>query len=201
MFLLKLINDMPFYIKPISLILGLVYQSPFFLLLFLANFFGLFINKFNKEILFKTIYSIYGKKTPEGIYLPILGIGNRPLGATCCDDLFNCKDKLSKSFGMPSGHAQVIGILTAMVLLFWFNKNKKGKILERIMKLINEKWEWLLILILLIIGIFYTRIFYTNCHTFQQVIIGFMIGLGIGYFTFDIYKKMGETFFLRDKII
>jgi len=102
---------------------------------------------------------------------------------------------------MPSGHAQAIGILTAMVLLFWLNLYKKGTILERIMKLINEKWEWLLILVLLIIGIFYTRIFYTNCHTFQQTLAGFMIGLGIGYFTFDIYKKTGETFFLRDKII
>lgn len=201
MWLLRLINDSPIWMQYGSLALSVYFRSFFLLILFVCQFVGIYINYFIKEVIFKTIYSIYGSKTGDGLYIPILGIGNRPLGAKCCDELFNCEGKLSKSFGMPSGHAQSIGILISMVLLFWYNQNKKGKKLERIRKMMNEKWEWILVFIFITLGVFYTRVYYTHCHTIQQVIIGFLVGLGIGYIGFDIYSKMNETYFLKDVII
>lgn len=201
MLFLDIINNSPIIITFSSLLLFIYFQSFFFLVMFILQFIGIYINKFLKEYIFKPIYMIHGKKIDEGISLPLLFIGNRPLGSSCCDAIFKCSEKISKTFGMPSGHAQSIGIFTSMVLLFWYNNNKKIGKIGKLTKMINERWGWLLIIFILILGIFYTRVYYTGCHTIQQVLVGFLVGIGIGYLGYDIYVKMGETFFLEEKTI
>lgn len=201
MLFLELVNIAPVLITLYLFVFSIYKCSSFYLFSFLAQFTGIYINRILKEFLFKTIYSIFGTKTSEGIHIPLLGIGNRPLDAMCCDEIFNCKNSLSKTFGMPSGHAQSISILISMFISHWW-RNEKGKnSLEKTKNIINKKWEWLLLMFMIALGIFYTRVFYTKCHTTQQVLLGYISGALIGWIFHNIYVKYGETFFHKEKII
>ena len=110
--------------------------------------------------------------------LPIIGTGKRPVGAKntaifLSEDIKEQK-KLSKSYGMPSGHSQNAWFFTSyLFMLILNNENYKYKIPS------------LIFLPLLSSYISYSRVF-LNCHTVQQVIIGGIIGsiLGSGFYFF-----------------
>lgn len=147
-----------------------VYLNVFLILGDLGNHFLL------KNGLFKFLYKNYGFKDKYGkTRLPILGIYERPHGASYCGLFQSPLEKIPKSMGMSSGHAQFIFTFVAFMLYYLNNTNKK--------------------LIILIIGFILaiSRIYPTNCHTVQQVIVGSIIGFLYGC---SVYKLL-ESF---DKI-
>ena len=100
--------------------------------------------------------------------LPILGLGRRPDGAMSCG-LYK-DNKLSNSFGMPSGHALFCGFS----FVYWYYYLDKN---------IDSKYKNIIIFIWLAISclLALSRV-YLGCHTIQQVIIGFIIGSMIAVF-------------------
>ena len=99
---------------------------------------------------------------------PIIGIGKRPHGAKNCGLIHS--NNLSKSYGMPSGHAQYASLLSTILSLklYYSNYNK------------NVKVFGLLGFILLACLVAHSRII-LRCHTLQQTIVGGLIGIFIGY--------------------
>ena len=91
---------------------------------------------------------------------PIIGIGKRPDESKNCDMFIDYK-----SYGMPSGHAQIISFFLVYELLS--NNNKYYKI----------------ILTIVSIYMIYSRV-KVKCHTGQQVVMGSLIG---AFFTY-LYK-------------
>ena len=83
---------------------------------------------------------------------PILGKGERPEGAKDCSDFIDPDNRISSTYGMPSGHSQGVGFFLLYELLF-----KKYNILGNI------------ILILLCFYLLYSRV-NLGCHTTQQTL-------------------------------
>lgn len=73
-------------------------------------------------------------------------------------------------FGMPSGHAQNSGYCLTFITMSLFNPFITG-----------------LFIFISVISL-YQRYLYNN-HTFLQLIVGFIIGAGIGYFSYFIGNK------------
>ena len=93
----------------------------------------------------------------KGYYLPILGRGDRPLGAKNCGLFNDCSNKISTSHGFPSGHAQSAGSIYLLMSL--------------IIKNPTHKMYVFIFTILMSLARIYER-----CHTHQQVIVGYIIG-------------------------
>ena len=115
------------------------------------------LNKFIKD-LFRRIFLKFGTYKNKGYYLPILGRGDRPYGAKNCGLFNDCSNKLSKSHGFPSGHAQSAANIFILMNLIIKNPNHK------------------IIVFIFTIFISLARI-YEKCHTIQQVIAGYIIGI------------------------
>lgn len=136
-------------------------------------------NKLIKNI-FEFIYKLLNKK-----YLPILGIGDRPPGAiNCCAfiDWTKC-NKLSDSFGMPSGHSQLAWfcfIYGTLYMATHIRKTNIDRYKGRIWFIVSS-----CILLIMAITLSYSRV-YLGCHTIQQVILGALIGIGFGLLSFWI---------------
>jgi membrane-associated phospholipid phosphatase len=116
---------------------------------------------------------------------PLLGCGNRPAGASNCGLTLNGGS--SKTFGMPSGHAQgtwfiVIYLILITVDLLQVNLDKynSSKNYKDLVYVILNIFG---ILLLAGIGIYvsYSRVYVEGCHTIQQVIIGGIIGGVLGF--------------------
>lgn len=132
---------------------------------------------------------IFFKPAAKGLYtildidtLPFLGQGKRPKGAKNCGAFISCDNinQLSTSYGMPSGHSQSAWLFTTYFAL---------QVLESKSK--NNMLKGLQILSLAAVGtlVSYSRVYVENCHTLQQVIVGGVIGVGLGYFGNKIKKK------------
>ena len=108
---------------------------------------------------------------------PIIGQGSRPKGAKACG-LFD-KSKITdvKSFGMPSGHAQMAGFFTA------YSMSKLGA--DNVSPIFFTSVG--IILGSCFIFIMYSRV-YSKCHTIQQTVAGALIGLVLGNLFFN-YKE------------
>jgi membrane-associated phospholipid phosphatase len=131
----------------------------FVIMIFVSNI----INTFLKNIIFKPIYSITNRTN-----LPIIGRGMRPEGATSCAVTLN--NKPAHSFGMPSGHSQIVWLIAAYIILNY----TYGKSLSDI-----KSGEWIIMVSLVLFAIYtsYSRVYVEGCHTIQQVIIGGLIGI------------------------
>jgi membrane-associated phospholipid phosphatase len=144
-----------------------------------------------KEIVFKPIYMILGKKNDK---IPLLGYGRRPNGATDCGAFLNFNNKLATSFGMPSGHSQLTWMVATYLLChLYFDKN--------VLFDDNNKWKkhrrsltavFSSIIVLFAISVSYSRVNVEYCHTLQQVVIGGLIGIGMGAGVYFIQKKFIE---------
>jgi len=104
---------------------------------------------------------------------PILGYGCRPPKSKNTG-LFK-DDTFSKTYGMPSGHAQISWMFT----VYWALKVWKNKKRSNASKIIP-----LLMLLTFACGVTYSRVVWAKCHTIQQVIIGALIGSGFGIFSY-----------------
>jgi len=125
--------------------------------------------------IFNHILKEYGfKKFMGNKKFPVLGYGTRPNTKNC--GLF-CNEKDSKSYGMPSGHAQII----CFFVTYWILEIIQTKNRKRINKLFSIG-----ILLTLALLVMYSRVYWSKCHTIQQVIMGGVIGISFGYGTHNL---------------
>ena len=123
------------------------------------------INVFLKNFIFKPIM-----KNKE---YPLLGKGTRPPGAKDCSDFIDPDNRLSSSYGMPSGHSQTSALFCTFMILTIINEKYSDKL----------KMVKCLVILLLTIAIMVSRIHF-GCHTPQQVIVGGIIGIILGFIFF-----------------
>jgi len=161
-----------------------------------------------KHMFVKPFYNFLNVKS-----LPILGIGERPTGATSCG--FTLDNIIDTSYGMPSGHSQMIWTfgtyLICKAINNWINKqngnddkdNDKNddKNDDNMITQITVFGYMCIILvcaIILLIMIFvsYSRVYIEGCHTIQQVfaggILGVITGFIIYYFENDALKVLSK---------
>ena len=144
-------------------------------------------NAFLKYAVMKPLYKLSG-----GNDLFLLGSGSRPSGAMSCK--FALDGKKATSFGMPSGHSQIawtIGTYLICRLINRFidnvNQNSKQNNNTKLASLILDN-IWIFISISVILGIMifisYSRVYIEGCHTIQQVSVGGIIGVILGFIAF-----------------
>ena len=97
----------------------------------------------------------------EDHYYPIVGYGHRPKGAKNCGIFAD--NTISNTYGMPSGHAQCAGFF----FIYELYQN-------------NFSNSTAIIFFNCCFYLAYTRVT-LGCHTFQQSIVGFIIGEFTGY--------------------
>lgn len=116
--------------------------------------------------------------------LPIFGPGKRPDGANDCGYFSNCPKLPAKSYGFPSGHSQFAGFQCAFLIRdILYRKTRDGKF-----KNLNlEDKISVVVLILLIFAMMYSRVYIEKCHTIQQTIFGAAIGVILGFFSHRFY--------------
>ena len=120
------------------------------------------LNHLTKEYIAKPIF---GNKK-----LPVFGYGKRPY-PNAISSMFP-PDTPSKSYGMPSGHAQIAGVFSS----YWSFKIWEDEEREENMKLLSIGF-----LIGLVLLVMYSRVYWMKCHTLQQVTLGGVIGTVLGY--------------------
>ena len=139
-------------------------------------FFGIYLflsdelNHLTKEYIAKPIF---GNKK-----LPILGYGKRPY-PNAISSMFP-PDTPSRSYGMPSGHAQIASVFSS----YWSFKIWEDEERDENMKLVS-----ITLLIGLALLVMYSRVYWMKCHTVQQVVLGGAIGTALGY-AFYAYKDL-----------
>jgi len=109
---------------------------------------------------------------------PIIGIGKRPDGAVDCG-LYRTGDKKkcpTTSYGMPSGHSQSALLFSTYNILNLIKNNNKNPLLYCINVFFALFIPW-------------SRV-NAKVHTVQQTIIGGALGIGLGYFFFDMKPKI-----------
>jgi membrane-associated phospholipid phosphatase len=109
---------------------------------------------------------------------------SRPRGAKNCASYVTYFTK-SHSYGMPSGHSQNMGLVFGFWICYiWTNRHKSS-----ILKVIGA-----LFIIISSLYIPYSRVI-VGCHSVSQVIIGFIIGLIVGVYSYRLYEtKFKEKF-------
>tara|TARA_B100000902_G_C27288317_1_gene905669 strand:- start:572 stop:1138 length:567 start_codon:yes stop_codon:yes gene_type:complete len=122
-----------------------------------------------------------------GVFRPLFGdtkilffgSGKRPVGAKNCDLFVENNAKRAKSYGMPSGHSQASFFFLTYLLMHLQNSDMN----------IHEKIFGGGLYTLITLGIVYSRI-YLKCHTIQQVTVGSLIGLALGYLYYQNQDKI-----------
>jgi membrane-associated phospholipid phosphatase len=101
--------------------------------------------------------------------------GTRPNDAMSCSLVLD-GELGSRTFGMPSGHSQIIWSIVVYILFkLWYTKyynNKTIKLVDYII-IINIT----IVLLGYAIYVSYSRVYIEGCHTLLQVIIGGLIGM------------------------
>jgi len=139
-----------------------------YLKLLLIKFLLVPINFLLKEMC-RYIFKKFGILKNKGYYLPILGRGDRPNGAKNCGLFNECTNRLSKSHGFPSGHAQSAGSIFILMSVF----------------IKNEDHQMILFVYTVIMSL--ARV-YENCHTIEQVIAGYLIGVYLTKYSLNYLK-------------
>ena len=144
-------------------------------------------NAFLKYAVMKPLYKWTG-----GNDLFLLGSGSRPAGAMSCQ--FAIDGKRATSFGMPSGHSQIawtIGTYLICQLVHRFignvNKNsKQGNDNTTASIILDNIWIFISIGLILAVMIYisYSRVYIEGCHTIQQVSLGGIVGVVLGFLAF-----------------
>lgn len=136
-------------------------------------FFNMLVNSILKVII-KEGYKYTGKES-----WPILGRGYRPNNNKNCS-VFGGKVKGEQTFGMPSGHSQIIWSVIGYLLVQLYHDNKYDA---------NFKYFYpfqVMFLVFLGMTVSYSRV-HIKCHTPMQVIMGGIVGLGIGIGWYYMY--------------
>jgi len=141
-------------------------------------------NFFLKYAVMKPLYKWSG-----GNDIFLLGIGSRPAGAMSCQ--FELDSKKATSFGMPSGHSQIawtIGtyFICRLITRFINNLDKQKNANTTAPLVLDNIWIFISIFVLLgaMIFISYSRVYIEGCHTIQQVSVGGIVGVILGFLAF-----------------
>ena len=111
---------------------------------------------------------------------------SRPKGARNCGSYITCSNKLSKSYGMPSGHSQSMGVILGFWLCYmWYDELMKDDTKHNQH---SKKYIGSLLLLMICIWVPYSRVL-LGCHSVAQVITGFIIGVSIGISSYIIYDN------------
>tara|TARA_B110000208_G_C11784436_1_gene435080 strand:+ start:2321 stop:2893 length:573 start_codon:yes stop_codon:yes gene_type:complete len=169
----------PLEIQLYSLFAYIISQNNDILYLFFSVLLSELSSPIFKEVIFKNICNINNIDK-----IPLFGTCNRPIGAMNCSSFLSCEKKNSTSYGMPSGHSQVMGAATGYLYLYIKHKTDLKK---------NNKYLYYFIqglLVFMNIYMAYTRVYVYKCHTIGHTIIGALIGFIISKtLFFKINKK------------
>ena len=117
-YILYICNFIPAIIVIASLTIGLIFKNINAIIFCILTLGCSIINVILKSYIFKPLYYGYGNKT-----LPLLGKGDRPRGHPKLDLIENYY-KNSISFGMPSGHSQIMGFFSTFWIIYILYKKK-----------------------------------------------------------------------------
>lgn len=149
----------------------------------LVSYIGVvFSNWVAKNAIAKPLYNLLNISD-----IPIIGLGNRPPGASSCG--ITLDNKPASSFGMPSGHSQIAWTIATYLIAkyiisnYYDNNNKNNN---------NIIWKTFNLLFILICAVYisYSRVYIEGCHTLQQVIIGGIIGIIGGLIIYKLEDKL-----------
>lgn len=112
---------------------------------------------------------------------PVIGQGPRPKGARSCGLFEKSSITDIKSYGMPSGHAQMAGFFTS----YSMSKLGEDKVALPFYITVGTLLGSCLIFIM------YSRV-YSKCHTIQQTAAGALIGLVLGNIFFNYKENVGR---------
>jgi membrane-associated phospholipid phosphatase len=118
--------------------------------------------------------------------LPFIGYGKRPDGATNCGSYLVYPDKISISYGMPSGHSELSWFFATYIILdliYNTDNTKTIKIIPYYILFINSG-----LLLAYAFTNSYARVVIEKCHTKGQVIVGGIIGIIKGIILYYIYR-------------
>ena len=149
-----------------------------YLMLFFALEIISVMNLFLKNVIFK---KIMGSQE----YL-ILGKGTRPKGAQSCGEFINIDERESSSYGMPSGHSNFSAFFAVVMIIMILNDKKSKNI--RIFKIG---------IVLIISGIILFSRINLGGHTYQQVIMGGLIGSIFGYIYISNIQRIKTLIHVR----
>jgi membrane-associated phospholipid phosphatase len=171
--LLVISKQTPFTTPLLFFMLFMMSLDTRYLILFVMVFFNMFSNYLLKVVI-RSGYRLTGRDS-----LPILGRGYRPKKHSNCSVLGG-NTKAGNTFGMPSGHSQIIWSIISYTLIYLYYENKDNKHF-----MIYYPFQ---VIFLLLIGLLisYSRV-YINCHTSRQVIYGGLIGIGVGIGGYYVY--------------
>jgi len=172
----------PLEIQLYSLMTFILTQNNDVLYLFLSVLLSELSSPIFKEVIFKNICNIDNIDNIDNI--PLFGSCKRPIGAMNCGSFLNCEKKKSTSYGMPSGHSQVMGAATSY--LYFYLKHKTH------IKKNNKKLFYFIIVLLIFMNIYmaYTRVYVYKCHTIGHTIVGALIGFAISKTLFFKMNKI-----------
>ena len=105
----------------VHIINGIIYKSQTSLVLSIIIILSSYLNYIFKHDISKPLFSLFND------YIPILGRGPRPEGASDCGYFSNCPKVEAKSFGFPSGHSQFAGIHKGFLVRNIISKKSKDK--------------------------------------------------------------------------
>lgn len=142
-----------------------------FIILFVC---GILNDGLNHILKYKIFKPLMGNKKYS-----IVGSGARPLGAKNCGLFVTKTGKVPIwSYGMPSGHSQNAAFFSGYVISYLLDSTIPYPI----------RTLGIILFTCIELGIMYSRV-YLKCHTFQQTIIGALIGLILGK---TLYEKKDQ---------
>ena len=154
----------PFSSSIYALFFGIIFQNFELIFYCVGHIFNNFSNKIFKQLFFNLDISFFGNVRRP--FKNMIHMAN------------NFYDPKYKGHfrGMPSGHAQTSGFFAIYFLCYLYNK------------IVKYKYLIVTLLILVTIYICYTRVNIFKVHTINQVILGYVIGLYLGYLWFSIFE-------------
>jgi membrane-associated phospholipid phosphatase len=173
-FVINLLRASPAMSFTISFILFIALQNDMYLFLLVLIFLGELLNNILKHGVFKPIM--------KSEKWPILGYGIRPKGSKNSSQFGDINKKPHKNtYGMPSGHSQTALLFATFITLMITDHHSES---------LSNNTQYILLgsLLLFTISVLWSRI-YLKCHTIQQVIMGSIVGVSIGYYGYNFMKE------------
>lgn len=177
------IRATPFMFLFHALAMVAAYPSPRNILYLAAYCFNFVFNGITKMSM-KALYQTLGVKR-----LPLLGLGMRPSGATNCGTFLTWPNVPAITYGMPSGHSQNAWFFSTFMLLELWRYYKSGSATNDTNKsadnIVSKHPAMAIMLGVGLIGfatvVSYSRVWIEGCHTLEQVIVGGLLGIGLGF--------------------
>lgn len=140
----------------------MIFNNKHSLVMFILIFVNIFINLITKLTLIKWMKNLNHK-------LPILGSFCRPNDPKC--------EKLTMTgYGMPSGHSQISSFIPSFYYFYYKNRE-------------DFSFPIFITYVSIAIYIMYSR-YTSNMHSIQQIILGSMFGILLGYIIAKVLKPL-----------